>query len=192
MRLAAVSFFSRSSDEPLEVTPSVLAYINRSGVTRPVVPSIQRVDVGAYNILPTSDDIATGTIAVIDGGPAARPRYYVIAVYEDTNKFAVHAAYDAAGNFGSGTPTVESYRRSDGLAKTPPEVEPVPGYAYLHTLFPTDSDREDNVQFRISGPAGTYPRCTWGSFDSTRATSRSSRALGPPNPFDPFRRLTRR
>ncbi len=145
-------------------SPAFVAYVDKDGVTRDNVPSINNRGGGLYSYNPSDDDESDGTCALIDGGADCKPRYYQSEISLASNPFAMFFPVDINGDLSAGAPTVQSFKAlSDGSARTPPDVVQA-GALEIYTVTPTTADLAAGARLMLAGPTGLYPHTAYEDF----------------------------
>jgi hypothetical protein len=156
---------------PVTTGVSVLRYIDRSGVVRPVVPAAAHVGDGKWVVRPSDADEAAGTILVLDCGAG---RFVSAAIHkaDQSNQFWVFVFQDTSGAAwaGSGATGPQQYVDPAGAARTPPALQPAEA-PWIYTLTPTGPDVAAGVEGRLDAPAGAIPLYWEFSSESLVATS---------------------
>lgn len=139
-------------------TPTFVDYRDTTGTSRTPPSNPTHVGGGLYAYTPSASDETTGTVALVDAGSSAYPRYVTESIHLATNanQFWAYHVEDQAGALWTGTaPTVGDYRDRLGASRTPPTATVVSG-AYLFALTPTAGDVTAETIARIDMPTGAY------------------------------------
>jgi hypothetical protein len=145
------------NDVPLtSASPSFVVFKDRAGTTRtsPGVPT--HVGSGLYTFTPTDADENAGSVALIDGGASAYPRYTCAVIHrpDNSNQFWAFHVEDAAGALWTGAaPTLGAYRSPGGTAIVPtPAITAIAG-AYLYVAIPSPTDMTNGAAIWVSYPS---------------------------------------
>lgn len=147
-----------SAGAPLTTATPVFAdYRDKStGTSRTAPANPVHLGAGLYAFTPSASDETVGTVALVDGGATAFPRYTTVAIHlgDNTNQFCAWHLEDGAGVLWTGAAgSIGAYRDVAGNARTPPSVVTLSG-AYLFSLTPSAADVTAETSIRIDAPAG--------------------------------------
>ena len=145
-------------------TPTFVDYRDALGNARTPPSNPVHVGGGVYVYSPSLADETVGTVALIDGGASAYPRYDARPLFlsDNSNQFWAWHIEDFSGALWAGAaPTVASYQDQLGNVRTPAAIVAVAG-AYLFALTPSAGDVLVFTTARIdmaSGAAIAYLVC---------------------------------
>lgn len=138
--------------------PVFLDYRDRSSGAPRTAPAVPvHVGGGVWNFTPSDADESIGTVALIDFGASASPRYATASIFlpNRSNQFWGLHVTDGAGALWTGAaPTIGLYDDWVGTPRTAPAVLAVSG-ARLFVVAPSAADAAIGVAGRIDGPAGS-------------------------------------
>src|SRR5688572_22769083 len=137
-------FDSNTGLPKTDATPSIIAYVDRTGAPRtPPVDGVVNLGGGFYRVHMSDADVEAGTAVLIGSGPGATPTFVSGTAYKHTQPFDAMHFEDASGVLmTAGVPSVpvDGYRSLiDGALRTPATLTPLVA-PYFYGIAPSLSD----------------------------------------------------